>query len=364
MKTLYVITGLGGGGAEKVVADLADQMVKLGHQVKIAYLKGEVVVRPKSKDIELIYLGLETPLDFYKAFKRYTTLLKYFSPNVVHAHMVHANIFTRICRKFYPVHKLISSAHSNNEGGRFRMLAYKYTHQMADITTNVSYNASQNFEQLGAVPKGGMITVHNGVDLGKFNPKSAKENLVENLGVDPSTPLFIAIGRFHDAKDYPNLIDAFFKFKQTPGFKTQKPKLLIAGDGELRSEIEFKIQELSLDQDILLLGRRDDIVDLLNTSDYFVLSSKYEGLPTVVIESMACQTYVIATDCGGSAEIMGDTGLLVEPQNSSALAEALEKALQLNVVEVSENNKKARHLVEEKFSLNASVNNWLEIYAS
>ena len=60
MNILYLITGLGGGGAEKVVADLADQMFQHGHQVKIAYLKGEVVVRPENREIELVYLGLES----------------------------------------------------------------------------------------------------------------------------------------------------------------------------------------------------------------------------------------------------------------------------------------------------------------
>ena len=364
MNILFVITGLGPGGAEKVVADLADQLFKLGHRIKIAYLKGEIVVRPKSKEIDLIYLGLEKPLDFYKAFKNYKALLITFCPDIVHAHMVHANIFVRIARKFYPVNKLICSAHSNIEGGQLRMLAYKYTHQMADLTTNVSHNASQNFEKIGAVPMGGMITVYNGVDLEKFNHQSVKYSIVLNLGIDPSTPLFIAVGRFHDAKDYPNLIDAFFKFKQMQEFKIQMPKLLIVGDGELRSSIESQIQEHELTQDIFLLGRRDDISDLLNISDYFVLSSKYEGLPTVVIEAMACQTYVIATDCGGSAEIMGDTGLLVTAQNSSALANALDKALKLKSEDISKNNKKARELVEKNFSLNASVNRWLEIYAS
>ena len=54
MKILYLITGLGGGGAEKVVADLADQMFQRGYQVKIAYLKGEVVVRPENREIELV----------------------------------------------------------------------------------------------------------------------------------------------------------------------------------------------------------------------------------------------------------------------------------------------------------------------
>lgn len=362
MKILYVITGLGVGGAEKVVCDLADQMVFLGHEVKIAYLKGDVVIRPKFKDIELIYLGLETPLDFYKAFKCYINLLNDFHPNVVHGHMVHANIFTRISRKFYPINKLICSAHSNNEGGRLRMLAYKYTHKMADITTNVSHNALQNFERLGAVPKDGMITVYNGVDLAKFNPKSKKNSLFLNLDLDPHTRLFIAIGRFHEAKDYQNLIDAFFKIKQTQEFKIQMPKLLIAGDGELRSAIELKIHELGLDQDILLLGRRDDISDLLNLSDYFVLSSKYEGLPTVVIEAMACGTFVIATDCGGSAEIMGDTGILVPPQNSEALAEAIKQAVGKTPLEIQENNLKARQRVEELFSLEKSVQNWLKLY--
>ena len=364
MKILYLITGLGGGGAEKVVADLADQMVVLGYQVKIAYLKGDVVVYPKSKDIELIYLGLETPLDFYKAFKNYKALLITFCPDIVHAHMVHANIFTRLSRKFYPVAKLICSAHSNNEGGRLRMLAYKYTHQMADLTTNVSHDASNNFEQLGAVPKNGMITVHNGVDLEKFNLKFTKDTLVISLGLNPNTPLFIAVGRFHDAKDYPNLIDAFFKFKQTQEFKTRMPKLLIAGDGELRSIIESQIQKLGLNQDIFLLGRRDDISDLLNISDYFVLSSKYEGLPTVVIEAMACETYVIATDCGGSAEIMGDTGTLVPSGDSDALSEALQTALNMSKNKILKNNIDARKRIESSFSLKSSVSRWVELYES
>ena len=362
MNILYLITGLGGGGAEKVVVDLADQMYSLGHNVKIAYLKGEIVVFPRNNNIELVYLGLENLKNLKDAFLNYKNLILSFNPHVVHAHMIHANLFARVSRNFHPVSRLICSAHSNNEGGQLRMLAYKYTHRIADITTNVSHNASQNFERLGAVPTGGIITVHNGIDLEKFNFISEKKSLALSFGIDLCTPLFIAVGRFHEAKDYPNLIKAFFKFKQTEEFKIRMPKLLIAGDGDLRPEIESKIEQLSLEQDIILLGRREDISDLLNLADYFVLSSKYEGLPTVIMEAMACHTYVIATDCGGSAEIMGDTGLLVQPQNSLALAEALEKALQLTAENVTENNKKARQLIEEKFSLKASVDKWLQIY--
>ncbi|MBK5975631.1 glycosyltransferase [Acinetobacter baumannii] len=364
MRILYVITGLGGGGAEKVVCDLADEMCSRGHTVKIAYLKGEIVVYPKNKKIELVYLGLESVLHALSFFKNYRDLLISFTPDVVHSHMVHANIFTRISRKFYPIPKLICTAHSNNEGGRFRMLAYKYTHKLADVTTNVSKNASHSFEKLGAVPIGEITTVYNGIDLKKFEKFNSNISLKEELSIDVQTPIFLAVGRFHDAKDYPNLIRSFLYLKSNNIFKEKNPKLLIAGDGEGRLEIEQLIQDLELETDIILLGRRDDIAALLNMADFFVLSSKYEGLPTVIIEAMACETYVIATDCGGSAEIMGDTGTLVPIQDSHTLSDAMVHVLTLDNASIVSNNKKARQRVENLFSLTSSVNHWIEIYES
>ncbi|MDR9611500.1 glycosyltransferase [Acinetobacter baumannii] len=364
MRILYVITGLGGGGAEKVVCDLADEMCALGHVVKIAYLKGEVIVFPKNKNIELINLGLESVVNTFGCFRNYRDLLISFTPDVVHSHMVHANIFTRISRKFYPIPKLICTAHSNNEGGRFRMLAYKYTHKLADVTTNVSKNASHSFEKLGAVPIGEITTVYNGIDLKKFEKFNSNISLKEELSIDVQTPIFLAVGRFHDAKDYPNLIRSFLYLKSNSIFKEKKPKLLIAGDGEGRLKIEQLIQDLELETDIILLGRRDDIAALLNMADFFVLSSKYEGLPTVIIEAMACETYVIATDCGGSAEIMGDTGTLVPIQDSHTLSDAMVHVLTLDNVSIVSNNKKARQRVENLFSLTSSVNQWIEIYES
>jgi len=362
MNLLFLITGLGGGGAEKIVTDLADQMSQRGHCVKIAYLKGSVVVRPKNTEIELIYLGLENLTKAKFAYKNYKKLILDFKPDVVHAHMVHANIFARISRKFLSVPRLICSAHSNNEGGRFRMLAYKYTHNLADITTNVSKNASHSFEKLGAVPENGIMTVYNGIDLSKFEKNNKDNWLKSEIEVLESTPLFLSVGRFHEAKDYPNLLRAFSIFKETSTFREKQPKLVIVGDGELRGETEALINTLDLQSNVILLGRRDDIPALLNMSDFFVLSSKYEGLPTVIIEAMACETYVIATDCGGSAEIMGETGKLIPIQNSSALADAFNDVLMLNESEVINNNKIARKRIEDQFSLINSVERWLKLY--
>lgn len=364
MKILYLITGLGGGGAEKVVVDLATRMEGLGHQVKIAYLKGQVVIKPQSDRVELVYLGLENLKQAKLAYSNYKNLLDRFEPDVVHAHMVHANIFARLCRFFVKTPRLICTAHSNNEGGRLRMCAYRLTHNLADITTNVSQVASQNFENLGAVPKGGILTTYNGIDLNYFNKSKYEFNEIRSkLSVDASTTIFLAVGRFHAAKDYPNLLKAFSIYLQHQE-KVDNLKLYIAGDGDEQARLELKalIEKYNLNNNVNLLGRREDIPALMSVANFFVLSSSYEGFGLVIAEAMACECFVIATDCGGSAEIMGDTGILVPPKNSEALAEALKEAVNKTPLEIQENNLKARQRVEELFSLEKSVENWLKIY--
>ena len=356
MKILYVITGLGLGGAEKIVCDLADQMVLKGHEVKIAYLTGDKLVIPKSPNVEVIYLALNGIKSFIPASSQYRNILRSFRPDVVHAHMVHANIFVRLNRIHQKIPKLICTAHNSNEGGKIRMLAYKYTNLLSDINTNVSEDASQALIDKGAFTKDNLMTVYNGIDLNKFNINKAQNNFIS---VEQNIIKCISVGRFNEQKDYPNLLNAIALLDK----KSKIPvKFQIAGDGTLRSEIESLIDKLSLDECVVLLGNRKDIPQLLNNSKFFILSSKHEGLPTVVIEAMACGCFVIATDCGGTAEIMGDTGILVPPQDSQALAQAMQQALSLTDEQIEVNNKRARKRIEELFSLEKSVEKWLEIY--
>ena len=353
MKILYVITGLGLGGAERVVADLADRMTLLGHNVKIAYLTGEIQIKPTSSGVEIIPLNLSSIKDFLSASKKYRKLLKSFCPDVVHAHMVHANIFTRLNRALCPVPKIICTAHSSNEGGKTRMAAYRLTNHLADVNTNVSRNATEALINKGAFSKHNVITVYNGIDLRKF------EKNHDSVNLDKNVLNLISVGSFSDAKDYPNLINAFAILKSR---SNSNIKLTIVGDGELRPQIESLIKELNLDKDITLLGRRSDIPELLNASDIFLLASKFEGFGLVVAEAMACNCYVVATDSGGVAEVMGNTGRLVPIKDSEALAEAIEQTIGLNKKDILENNKKARDRIERFFSLEASVQKWLALY--
>lgn len=364
MKVLYLITGLGGGGAEKVVVELAEQMFIRGHQVKIAYLKGVVVVQPKYKEIELIYLGFENLKTIYAAYNNYKELITIFKPDVVHAHMVHANIFARVTRKFQPIPKLICTAHSNNEGGKLRMLAYKFTHSLADLTTNVSRAAARNFEVLGAVPKGEIETVYNGIDLDRFKHQQQAECMLRaELALTETTPIFLAVGRLHEAKDYPNLIRAFARLKENIK-QSVVPKLVIAGDGDLKKSLEKMAIDFNITENVIFLGRRDDIPSLMAAADVFVLSSIFEGFGLVVAEAMACETFVIATDCGGVKEVMGEHGILVQPNSAEKLTQAFIDFMQMDTQQIIDNNKKALNYIQHNFDLENIVNQWLEIYAA
>jgi len=361
MKLILLITGLGMGGAETQVSNLADKFAEKGFDVTLAYILEPALVKPSNPNIKLVWLGgTKSPFGMLMALKNLIKLVRTDKPNVVHSHMFHANILARVVRVFAPMPKLISTAHSNNEGGKTRMLAYRLTNFLANVFTNVSDNAVLAFEQKKAVTKNKMLSVGNGIntDYFQFNEK-ARQKLRSNLRL-VDKKVFIAIGRFHEAKDYPNLINAFNHLYQ----QNKNVHLLIIGDGELRSDIEKQIQSLGLLESINLLGIRYDIPQLLSTADVFVLSSAWEGFGLVVAEAMACERIAIGTNSGGVANIIGDAGFIVPVRNPNALAKAMQKAMLLSENEAKELGRKARSRVLDQFSLDTVVEKWERIYES
>ena len=178
MKILYVITGLGQGGAERVVCDLADEMYARGNDIKIAYLTGDILTRPIHKEIELIKINLNSIISFPVAYLVLSRIIRNYNPDIVHAHMIHANLLTRLIRLTTPIRRLVCTAHSANEGGRFRMLFYRITHNLSDVTTNVSNFASNAYIEKMAVPRNDIITVYNGINFNKFKyDELAKKNI-------------------------------------------------------------------------------------------------------------------------------------------------------------------------------------------
>lgn len=361
MKILYVVTGLGLGGAERVVCDLADGMYEQGNEVKIVYLIGEVLTLPAYEDIEVIKLHLNTLGSTLFVYIKLAKMIRKYKPNVVHSHMVHANLLTRMVRLVVPIEKLISTAHNVNEGGRFRMLLYRATHHLADKTTNVSKEAVAAFERKGAVPKGGMSSVYNGIDLHKFRYISgARTELNKEVAINKHCKIILAVGSLCDRKDYANLLQAINLLKKGIGYSL---KLLIVGYGYLRSTLEGMVDDFGLQDEVLFLGMRHDIPKLMSAADLFVLPSKYEGFGLVVAEAMACQCLVVATDCGGVAEVLNNAEFLVPPSDAVALKNKIKYALALegNTKE-KVINQNLQH-VQRSFSLDSAVKIWIDIYS-
>ncbi len=137
---------------------------------------------------------------------------------------------------------------------------------------------------------------------------------------DPEQKLLISVGRFAVVKELPELISAFQKVKKLH----PETKLLLIGDGSERGRVETLINELDLNQDVILLGRRGDVSDWLQSSDLYVSASSLEGLPVSILEAMAVGLPVVATEVGDVPHIvLPATGILVPAHSPDRLAGAI-----------------------------------------
>ncbi|EPA9175579.1 TPA: glycosyltransferase [Acinetobacter baumannii] len=362
MKILFIITSLGMGGAENVLSNLCDGLIKYNHQIKIICLKGKVIVKPTNKNIEIVSFNLNNLKDLKNTFIDCKRIINEFKPDIVHAHMFHAIIFARLLRLTVRIPKLISTAHSKSFGGLMRAILYRLTDRMSDINTNVSFEATEYFIKNKIFKPSNTLTITNGINTEKFFSDRLKRNILrEQFGFTVNEHIFIAVGRFNEAKDYPNLLQSFSILLNNSNIN---PKLVIVGDGELRPDIEKLIIQHRLEKNVILLGIRKDINNLLNMADTFVLSSAWEGFGLVIAEAMAAEKVVISTDCGGVKEVLGNEYFLVPPKCSEALAQKMFESIQLDTEERIKIGIDNRQRILKKYSLKAMVSNWLKIYTS
>ena len=189
----------------------------------------------------------------------------------------------------------------------------------------VSTDVRNDLVRHGA-PPGNVVTVLNGIDHEAFRRDRAVEPASRRaLDVRDDEVVIGAVGRLEPQKRFDVLIDAFADIHRS----RPNVRLLIAGDGSLRNVLAAQIAARGLSDVCRLLGHRSDIAGLHHAFDLFVQSSTYEGTPNAVLEAMALETPVVATDAGGTAEICRDEidGLIVPFGDRQALTRAIEAVL-------------------------------------
>ena len=360
MNIALFITGLQRAGAERQVCDLADQYASMGHRVLLVSLSGELVQKPASDQVQLESLDMQRSAgSFLSAYFRLRNHLRHFKPDVVHSHLIHANLFARLLRLSTGFPRLICTAHNTRVGGRFSTFAYRITDRLADLSTNVSTEAVQAFIDAGAVRPGRMITMHNGINTNEFKAtQNSRLSIRRNLDLAQNTPLLLAVGRLTEQKDYPNLFRALEQVLQNH----PDTKLMVAGTGTLKASLLADAQRLGIEDNVMFLGLRDDVADLMNAADVMVLSSAWEGFGLVVAEAMACECPVVATDSGGVKEVLGDSGRLVPRQDSKALATAINEILSMDASEKQHLGALARSRVLEHYSIESAAQRWITLY--
>lgn len=358
MKILYCITGLGVGGAERIVVETADKMFDLGYDIKIVCLSGEVNVAPK-RDIEIINLGLNK-INFFITLKKFIKIIHNFKPDILHAHMFHAIILSRISKIFFKDIKVISHAHNTKYGNSLRSFLYKRTESFSDININVSETSTKNFIENKVFDPKKTITLTNGIDTNKFYPNNEiRSEMRKKFTLENNVLVFITIGSFTPQKDHRNLLFAYKKFIES---SLTPSKLIIIGDGELRENIQKLIIDLNLQNFVILLGLRKDINELLNMADIFVLSSAWEGLPLVIAEAMSAEKLIISTDCGGVSQLLNCGDFLVPVQDFNMLAKKMMTVAKISPIDKVSIGISNRRIIIQKFSLENMINNLLNVY--
>lgn len=183
-----------------------------------------------------------------------------------------------------------------------------------------------------------IIVIPNGLDILRFkNISKEKNRRLMNIANDEKIIIFV--GRLHPVKGVEYLIEAMENIKQ----KNPKIRLIIVGDGSERDKLEQHVKKLDLEKNVLFVGEipNENIPKYLALADVLVLPSLKEGFPNIILEAMASDLPIVATNVGGIPEIIknGENGFLVEPKKSKAIAEKV-----LLLIE----NEKLRNMIIEK----------------
>lgn len=361
-KVIFLITGLAYGGAETQLVYLTTRLKKRGWKVRVVSLTPPkaYVEELEATGVPVISLGIRRKLPTPQSVLQLVKLIRSWRPQIIHSHMVHANLLARLVRPLTFMPTLICTAHSINEGSRLREFLYRLTDPLCDLTTQVSRAGLERYVRVKAVPRHKIRYIPNGVDTERFRPNPDKRSYLRAKLDLEARFVWFAVGRFHASKDYPNMLQAFAMIVK----KRTEVALLIVGEGPLRSEMERLAQELEIGEYVRFLGIRRDVPELMNAADAYVMSSAWEGMANVLLEASATGLPIVATDVGGNGEIVidGETGFLVPPKNPNKLAQAMLRLMSLPQEERKHMGERARQYVEENFSLERVVDRWEHLY--
>jgi glycosyltransferase involved in cell wall biosynthesis len=337
-RTLFFISSLDGGGAERVMVDI------LRHVDRSRIEPFLILLYPHEKspykkylpdDLRIIVLERQSDNVFHKLkqFLNFVKTLFREKPQVIVSMLTHNNIIAILSGLLFNIkvivceHNTFSEVIKTGEGKRILGLPvapmvkilYRFSEKVIAVSEGIRENLIADF----GIPAQKVQTIYNPVDLGRI--RASRSMPQERPFLKDRKPIVVAMGRLVEQKGFDTLIKAFSHIVQEAD-----ARLIILGEGPQRDGIEYMVRDLGIGDKVSLAGFQKNPYALLSSSDVFVLSSNYEGLPMVILEAMACGIPVISTDCkSGPREILqnGSCGMLVPSRDDISLAKAITRLL-------------------------------------
>jgi glycosyltransferase involved in cell wall biosynthesis len=336
---LLLITQMEAAGAQKAMLVLARGLQQRGHEIVVVtmYDKSDYVQQFQKQygvkiiDLQMKPSGVSSVSRIKHAVKglwRLYTLLKSPKYNVIQTFSHYSNLIGPLIAFLARVPIRVSSQRMSLKGSPkwLKILDRIVTNSfLVDKMVAVSEATRQFSINHERIKPEKIVTIHNSIDLDRFFTVTKKSEplirLRNELALPDSAFVVLVVARLHTQKGHIFLIKAIPSILR----RFSETHFVFVGEGELRQSLEDQARAAGIEHVVHFIGTRQDIPDLLALSDVFVLPSLWEGMPNSVLEAMAMGTPVVATNVDGTPEVINDfkTGLLVPPENSKALAEAV-----------------------------------------
>lgn len=363
---VHLIVGLGKGGAETMLYNTLYFRSKTDVKYKVITLGQGSYFSKKIKvlGVEVVELGLKK-----RPIRSIFSLLTHCKDiDVLCCWMYHANFIGFFVGKLMRCKKIIWNIRHSNLDPRYNkkttLLLNNICSRLSNYIQVITYNgekAKQVHESVG-YSKNKSVVLQNGCDVQKYKKiEGAREELNREFDELKDEIVILSAAKDHPIKDIPNFIDALAILKD----KGIKVVGIMCGQGiddSNRVIVEYlEEKRLILDRDVYLLGLRDDLNKLMSGCDLYVLHSAGEAFPNTLIEAMACEANVVATDVGDVSKIINNN--IVTARDSEKLAEVIIKNLYFNNKEKQQIGKNNRKIVVENYSMSNRVKDYEKIIA-
>ena len=350
---LFLTRSMALGGTENVILQLCEILKPEVNKIVVCSSGGVNEEKLKNKGIKHIKIEdieNKNPLTIIKNIKSIKRIIKEESITIIHSHHRMAAMYANLISNKNII-KLANTHNTFTNKKLLTKLAYKNTKIIA-----VGEQVKKNLTDFYGINKEKITVINNAIK--PFDGRITVDKEVEKYKKAGYT-IIANVGRLSEQKG----MEYFIEAAEIINRKNKMAKFLIIGSGQDEEKLKTMVKEKKLENEIIFMGYRSDIQNLMSQVDFVVLSSLWEGLPLTPIEAFSVGKTIIATSVDGTIEIVknGENGFLVEPRNSEKLAE--------KVIELIENKEKrkqfennAKKTYETEFSFEKLKKQYLDYY--